>query len=190
MESILGLLSGQALIIDNLKRLFHHRWNIPVLSTFHEADGGLRFVELVMRLGVSRDSLRSTLLCLAEMGLVQKNPGYGHPLRPEYLATALGTSMAAECHRYLQVTRADDLLLRKWSAPLLLSLRQGNDRFNDLRKVLTITPRALTQVLRQLGTQGLVIRTVEDGYPPATSYHLSKTGAEISRQVDRMYQNL
>ena len=143
-----------------------------------------------MRLGVSRDSLRSTLLCLTEMGLVSKNPGYGHPLRPEYLVTAQGTRMAAECHQYLQVTRGDDLLLRKWPAPLLLSLKQGSDRFNDLRKVLTITPRALTQVLRQLGMQGLVIRTVDDGYPPATSYHLSKTGAEISRQVDRLYQTL
>jgi DNA-binding HxlR family transcriptional regulator len=46
---------------------------------------GERFVTLVNRLGASKDAVSATLAQLIDDGVVQRNPGYGHPLRPEYL---------------------------------------------------------------------------------------------------------
>ena len=160
------------------------------MSSFHEAHGGLRFVDLVNQLGLSRDSLRSSLVSLLELGLIQKNPGYGHPLRPEYILCDRGIDTAGASHQFLQITRERELYLRKWPAPLLLSLEQGYHRFNALRDALEISPRALTQALRQLESEGVVKRSVDVGYPPTTSYHLSKTGLTISQQINHLNKQL
>jgi len=160
------------------------------MSSFHESSGGLRFVELVTLLSLSRDSLRSSLLSLTEMGLVQKNPGYGHPLRQEYVVTKNGINVAKMCQHYLYITGRDPLFLRKWPAPLLLSLHQGNHKFNELCNALTITPRALTQSLRLLESTGYVIRAVKAEYPPTTTYRLSKTGIKMTRSIDLLLISL
>ena len=59
--------------------------------------GGTRAITLMRRLDVGRESLQRTLQALVERGLVQRNPGYGHPLRPEYLLTARGARVAPAC---------------------------------------------------------------------------------------------
>src|SRR5947207_13068422 len=79
---ILRLLSMSTTAI----RLFHHRWAVPVLAELRR-ERGSRFVTLANRIGVTRDSLRRTLSALIDDGLVERNPGYGHPLRPEYVLT-------------------------------------------------------------------------------------------------------
>ena len=71
---------------ERLAQLFHHRWAVPVLAELHRTSGS-RFVTLHRRLGIGRESLRRTLASLAEQDLVARNPGYGHPLRPEYVLT-------------------------------------------------------------------------------------------------------
>ena len=55
-----------------------------------ERQRGARFVALANRLGVSRDSLTRTLGALIDAGFVARNPGHGHPLRPEYILTKRG----------------------------------------------------------------------------------------------------
>src|SRR5215213_11761735 len=71
--------------------LFHHRWAPPALAELARRDG-VRFVELQNRLGVGRESLRRALDALLELGYARRNPGYGHPLRPEYLVTEPGAA--------------------------------------------------------------------------------------------------
>ncbi len=157
-----------------------------MLAEFHEASGGLRFVVLINRLGISRDSLTTTLAALFDMNLVMKNPGYGHPMRPEYVLTAGTDRLAEACYRYVEAIGDNEVFTRKWTAPVLLTLMDGQSRFNEIRTNLGITPRALTQTLRQLEQHGSIERSIDDGYPPTTSYRLNPGDQKISQAVDHI----
>ncbi|MCP6652244.1 hypothetical protein NL518_29540, partial [Klebsiella pneumoniae] len=70
----------------HLPDLFHRRWMLPVLAELQRSRG-CKFVTLVHRTGASRKAINDTIAALIRLGLVMHNPGYGHPLRPEYLLT-------------------------------------------------------------------------------------------------------
>ena len=137
---------------------------------------------LANRLGVGRASLQRTLAALVELGLVRRNPGYGHPLRPEYLLTPEGEAAAARCDRLLAaVDGRTDVLLRKWSLPVLVAL-SDSARFSELREALPgITARALALALKNLERAGLVIRRVEETYPPSTVYAATSKAVRIQQ---------
>src|SRR4029450_5423618 len=84
--------------------LFHNRWSVPILAELHRQRGS-RFVTLARTLGLSRESLRRTLAALTESGLVGRNPGYGHPLRPEYVLTRAGERIATACGPLVETLR-------------------------------------------------------------------------------------
>jgi DNA-binding HxlR family transcriptional regulator len=156
--------------IPDLIALFHHRWSAPVLAELLRQKGS-RFVTLGNTLGVGRESLKRTLDSLLDLGLVARNPGYGHPLRPEYVLTPRGRPVAARCAKLLDALNGTtDVALRKWSLPVLAALR-GPSRFSELRASLpTITGRALALALKDLQGAGLVDRRVKDAYPPTAVY--------------------
>jgi DNA-binding HxlR family transcriptional regulator len=137
------------------------------------------------RLGLGRESLRRTLTALIEAGLVMKNPGYGHPLRPEYVLTERGQAVAPACARLMAtLDRLDvnDVGLKKWSMPAVLALAEGECRYSELRKRLPgVTPRALTLALKDLGAAELVERRVTPDYPPATVYGLRPKARPLAR---------
>jgi len=167
---------------EQLIGLFHHRWAPPALALLATREG-VRFVELQRRLDVGRESLRRALDGLLELGLAQRNPGYGHPLRPEYLVTASGRDVGAMCARVLVATPDRDLLLRKWSVPTLAQLAEPR-RFSELRAALPgVTPRALALALKDLEDGGLVRREVLDTRPPSTLYRLTPAGARVERAL-------
>jgi DNA-binding HxlR family transcriptional regulator len=167
--------------ISDLIALFHHRWSAPVLAEL-DRTRGTRFVVLVNRLGVGRESLRRTLDALIELGLVARNPGYGHPLRPEYLLTPPGQDAAERCTRLLGLLDGDaEIALKKWSLPVLAAL-SGPSRFSELRDALPgVTARALALALKDLQTAGLVDRRVEDAYPPTATYVATRRGRRLQR---------
>jgi DNA-binding HxlR family transcriptional regulator len=172
-----------------LLALFHHRWNIPVLAEIHRASG-TRFVVLVNRLGVSRDSLTHTLDALVQARWVRRNPGYGHPLRPEYILTKPGSRLAPHCqtlHGELRSRQAEEIGLRKWPMPVLLSIAEGARRFADLKSILPgITARALSLALRDLQDAALIKRIVLDAYPPATRYEVTAHAESLVFEVGEM----
>src|ERR671932_2722006 len=107
--------------IEELIALFHHRWSAAVLAELRRTRG-TRFVVLSKSLGVGRESLRRTLDALIELGLVRRNPGYGHPLRPEYLLTRRGERVAERCATLLALLDGDaEVALKKWSLPVLVA---------------------------------------------------------------------
>src|SRR3546814_8782260 len=77
-----------------LVQLSVHRWLVPLLADLASRKGA-RFVELIHRHGLSRDSLTRTLQAAAALGWVRRHPGHGHPLRPEYILTEAGSAAAA-----------------------------------------------------------------------------------------------
>lgn len=167
---------------EQLIGLFHHRWAPPALALLATREGA-RFVELQRRLDVGRDSLRRALDGLLELGLAQRNPGYGHPLRPEYLVTAEGRDAGAACARVLAAASDQDLLLRKWSVPTLAQLAEAR-RFSEVRAALPgVTSRALALALKDLEDGGLVRREVLHTRPPSTLYRLTAAGARVQRAL-------
>ena len=165
--------------IKLLIELFHHRWSAPVLAEL-ERQRGSRFVTLTRTLRIPRDSLRRTLESLVEMGLVGRNPGYGHPLRPEYVLTEAGRPVARRCARLVALLDGHrDVALRKWSLPVLVALVRPS-RFSELRMELPgITARALAIALKDLEAAGLVERRVEAAYPPTAVYATTPGGRRL-----------
>lgn len=176
--------------------LFHHRWVVPVLAeTFRTTDaaGGARSAALRARLAVSRPSLDRTLEALVEkLGLLRRNPGYGHPLRPEFLLTARGGRIAGWCGLWTAVvekTGAGDTGSRKWSAAAIDAIARagGTARFSDLEAALgPATPRAIAQTLRGLAAAEVLVRRVDAGWPPATSYALTPAGRRLAAVAARL----
>lgn len=162
-----------------LAQLTSHRWLVPLLADL-AVHGGARFVELVNRLTLSRDSLARTLDAAAAQGWVIRNPGHGHPLRPEYILSETGRAAAM---RAATIAGAQAALgvppggATRWGLPLVAGIGAGHDRFNALSRLLApATPRALSQGLTALGRHGLVTRELLDTRPPASRYDLTRRG--------------
>ena len=166
-----------------LVELGSHRWLVPLLADL-AAHMGARFVELIHRLGLSRDSCARTLDAAARIGWVQRNPGHGHPLRPEYILTEKGRAAAARAAAIAVAQREIGLprgAATRWGLPLVAGIGAGHDRFNALSRLLApATPRALSQGLTALGKHGLVSREVLDLRPPASRYELTRTGRVLA----------
>ncbi len=166
---------------ETLIELFHHRWAPPALALLGER-GGVRFVELQRKLDVGRESLRRALDALIQLDYARPNPGYGHPLRPEYVATPTGRDAAALAARVL-AAGDPEILLRKWSVPVLAELGESR-RFSELRAGLTgVTPRALALALQDLEAAGLVRREVRPTRPPSSFYRPTAAGRRVQRAL-------
>lgn len=176
--------------MSTLAALFHNRWSVPILAELHRQRGS-RFVTLARTVGLSRESLRRTLAALIDAGLVGRNPGYGHPLRPEYVLTRGGERIAAACSPLVETLKRKNLEevgLKKWSMPAVLALAAGPRRFSELREMLDrVSPRALALALKDLESAGLVDRRVTDDYPPATVYRLTPSGRPLAQLLGQIF---
>ncbi|AUG79345.1 hypothetical protein CFP65_4608 [Kitasatospora sp. MMS16-BH015] len=76
-------------------------------------------------------------------------------------------------------------LADKWSLLLLVSLGQlGEQRFSELQRSVTgVSRKMLTQSLRTLERDGLVLRTVHPQTPPRVVYSLLPLGRALAEQV-------
>lgn len=159
--------------------LGRNRWLTPLLAEL-AAQRGARFVELIHRLALPRDSLARTLESACACGWVMRNPGHGHPLRPEYLLTPEGARLAAGAQAIaraqVQLGLASGALTR-WGLPLIRVIGPTEARFNALTKTLSpATPRAISQGLQTLAANDLVVRDVRDARPPVSTYRLTPSG--------------
>lgn len=74
-----------------------------------------------------------------------------------------------------------DIVFSRWTTPVLWALHEfGRQRFVQLERRLTsITPKVLTQRLRQLERDGLVARTYHAEVPPRVEYEITELGASL-----------
>ena len=157
-------------------------WAIPILANLHAGIAG-RQAPLLAATGASRTAFAQSMDHLISIGLLERNPGYGHPLRPEFRLTGLGTAAAAIAHKIQSVTEEEDqdLLRRSWTLPVLTAIHRPS-HFNDIKRNLrTITDRALSQSLKAMEARSWVQRNVDDtARPPRSIYRAVNTGGLIS----------
>jgi DNA-binding HxlR family transcriptional regulator len=87
---------------------------------------------------------------------------------------------------FCMMARALEAVGERWSLPIVRDLLLGPQRFTDLcRSLATITPTRLTNRLRQLEANGIVVRD-----RPATGrevwYRLSEAGLELAPVVESL----
>lgn len=172
--------------LDLLVQLGRQRWAVALIALLAERKGG-RFIELLNTLQTNRESLSRTLEGCIEAGWVMRNPGHGHPLRPEYILTENGWRIAGVCQSIEETRRQIGLTptsLTRWSLPIVHRIDWGAKRFNAISGgIIGANPRALTQSLKSLVGQRLVSRTVIDDYPPVPEYWLSDDGQKLAKAM-------
>ena len=74
-----------------------------------------------------------------------------------------------------------DIVFSRWTTPILWTLHErGRQRFVELERLIpAITPKVLTQRLRQLERDGLVVRTYHAEVPPRVEYEISELGRSL-----------
>lgn len=75
-----------------------------------------------------------------------------------------------------------EIVFSRWTTPILWSLHtDGRQRFVELeRRIGTITPKVLTQRLRQLERDGMVLRTYHPEVPPRVEYEITELGRSLA----------
>ncbi len=158
-------------------------WAIPILSNLHLGVAG-RQAPLLAATGANRTAFAQSIDHLIKVGLMERNPGYGHPLRPEFRLTSLGKSAAAIANK-IDVAAGNsnqDLLRRSWTLPVLTTLHTPS-RFGDIKRILpSITDRALSQSLKTMEVRSWVRRSIDETErPPRSIYAAVNAGEVISR---------
>jgi DNA-binding HxlR family transcriptional regulator len=75
----------------------------------------------------------------------------------------------------------------KYKARILWQLSLGTKRYGELRRLINdITPKMLTQVLRELEDDLLIHREVYHEVPPRVEYSLKETGREMMPAIEML----
>jgi len=88
----------------------------------------------------------------------------------------------ALCPKY---HRAIELIGRRWSGAIVLGLvRRGPCRFSELLAAIPgVSDRLLTERLRELEEQGVLIRRVQSERPVRVTYELSEAGKALEPAI-------
>jgi len=172
--------------IDTLVKITSRAWSLDILALLHSGTPG-RQASLLSASGAGRTALAQSLGHLVDIQLLERNPGHGHPLRPEYRLTSEGEKAAVIADKITRTAlepAGRNLLRRAWTVPVLVVSRKPR-RFTDIKTALdTITDRALSQSLKQLQAQHWLERTVDAArVPTRPMYKAANVGARICRAV-------
>lgn len=158
-------------------------WALPILSSLQGGIPG-RQAPLLAATGAGRTAFAHSLDHLIQIGLVERNPGHGHPLRPEFRLTDPGARAGAIAKRIYDLSGQDDhpLLRKSWTLPVLTALHSPR-QFNEIKRHLPMmTDRALSQSLKSMEARAWVRRDVDGtARPPRPLYHAVNTGGQISQ---------
>lgn len=173
--------------INILVKVTSRAWSLNILALMHGGTPG-RLAPLLAVSGASRTAFTQSLVHLVDLGLLERNPGHGHPLRPEYRLTPKGAEIAAVAEKIKAAVprHAEIALLRRaWTIPVLV-VSQKPRYFSDIKnELVSITDRALSQSLQQLQAQHWLQRKIDAAkHPPRPLYQAANAGVEIGRAVN------
>ncbi len=149
--------------ISDLVKLTSRAWALDILAAMHRGVPA-RQAPLLASCGAGRTAFAASLAHLVDLGFVMRNPGHGHPLRPEFKLTDKGAVAAGMAARVLDQVRQDparSLLRKRWTLPILVQASQPV-RFSRLRAGLApVTDRALSTSLMDVEGQGWIRREID-----------------------------
>jgi len=77
----------------------------------------------------------------------------------------------------------------KWKMPIIWRLKEGTLRYGEIRKSLPkITHKMLTQQLRELESDEIIVRKVFQEVPPKVEYNLTLLGKSVIPVIDLMHE--
>lgn len=169
-----------------LVKLTSKAWALKILALLHSGVPG-RQAPLLAASQASRTAFASSLSHLIELGLLEKNPGHGHPLRPEFRLTRKGVTAAAMASRIVEVAPDNDALAiirRRWAAPIL-AVTGAPKRFSIIKSGLgAITDRALSQSLCVLEEREWLKREIDiSERSPFPTYRAVNDGKKINQAI-------
>lgn len=92
-----------------------------------------------------------------------------------------------DCSPGCSVEAAIGLIDGKWKSVILFHLLSGTLRFNEIRRQTAgVTPRMLTNQLRELEEDGLVLRKIYAQVPPKVEYSLSPLGRSMAPVLEAL----
>ena len=93
----------------------------------------------------------------------------------------MDTFQDAFCPRY---ARAIEIIGRKWTGAILRALMSGCTRFSEIAGTIPgLSDRLLSDRLKELEAEGLVLRTVTPSTPVGITYSLTEKGASLTPVV-------
>ncbi len=172
--------------IELLVNLTSKAWSLKILALLHSGVPG-RQAPLIAATRASRTSFASSLNHLVRLGLLEKNPGHGHPLRPEFRLTPTGAMAAAMAARIVEIVPDDKafaIIRRSWAVPIL-AITELPKRFSVIKSGLgAITDRALSTSLFVLEEQEWLKREIDISQrSPYPTYYAVNAGKEINRAI-------
>lgn len=83
---------------------------------------------------------------------------------------------------------AVELIGRRWAGVILFALSERPHYYRELASAVPrMSDRLLSQRLRELEAEGIVVRAVHEGTPPRVSYALSETGRELEPAIHELH---
>lgn len=80
-----------------------------------------------------------------------------------------------------------EVVEHKWATLILRDLLSGKKRFSELeRSLVSISPKILSERLRELEAKRIISRTVFPTVPPTTEYELTPLGKELETVIQAM----
>lgn len=88
--------------------------------------------------------------------------------------------MSRDLYRKCPFVTAQKVLQGKWTILIMHYLSEKPIRFNELQRMLpSMTHATLSKQLKQMGNNGLIIRTEYPQIPPKVEYELGTMGKEL-----------
>lgn len=173
--------------INTLVKVTSRAWSLNILALMNAGVPG-RQAPLLSASQASRTAFTASLTHLIDLNLLERNPGHGHPLRPEYRLTPKGAEIAKIASRIIgTMPSATDttILRRSWTIPILAVINRPR-HFTEIKSDLSlITDRALSQSLLQLHEREWLLRDVDlSKRPLRPTYQAINTGVDISQIVN------
>jgi DNA-binding HxlR family transcriptional regulator len=92
-----------------------------------------------------------------------------------------------ELHIECSIEKALNVIGGKWTFLILRELFKGTQRFGELQKSITgISPKALTDTLRHLESNQIVVRTAYPTVPVTVEYTLTDKGHALHKILKEM----
>jgi DNA-binding HxlR family transcriptional regulator len=83
-----------------------------------------------------------------------------------------------------QYSQAIEIIGRRWTGAILRALFSGSTRFSEIARVVPgLSDRLLSERLKELESEALVVRTVIPDTPVRIEYHLTEKGLALETVI-------